>query len=489
MLYAVGRNAGNPGIVGGLAAVPASSTLYRLETPTGNGSIAATAVGPISPMLSGNTFGVDFNPAADRLRIVSDTGQNLRINPNDPTLTTTPDGNLNYASTDANATVVPAVSGAGYTNSTSATPTATVLYDIETNRDVLVRQAPPNDGTLNTVGSLGLGNVNANTGLDIAASGNAAFALLSTTGTAATATAPAVADTPNRFYRVDLATGAATALTDGSTANPDPATTLEDFALVSTAASTAAASTRRRPHTHGTPSASTPRRPRRPRARRRARARAAVTPPPLPVCATKLTVTLNREFIIPTIPVRVTVTGAAPGALIDLQAYSRPSDRLPVGPDLGGQLDGRDRLRRDPRHQHPPVRAVREQAGGTGQQTSVSDSKVINVRTALSLSVVRNGTRNYTFQGRILPRRAGQLVTLYRVEKDGTRVITSQLKTDATGTYRFTRQFTGSGTFGFLSRTGQTLTNAAGESTSAAGQRSAAYLASGRGTARPTAIF
>lgn len=30
--------------------------------------------------LEGTLFGVDFNPAVDRLRIISDTGQNLGVN-------------------------------------------------------------------------------------------------------------------------------------------------------------------------------------------------------------------------------------------------------------------------------------------------------------------------------------------------------------------------------------------------------------------------
>jgi hypothetical protein len=46
-----------------------------------------TAVATLDSQLtfppSANSFGVDFNPAADRLRVVSDTGQNLRHNLND----------------------------------------------------------------------------------------------------------------------------------------------------------------------------------------------------------------------------------------------------------------------------------------------------------------------------------------------------------------------------------------------------------------------
>ena len=89
---------------------------------------------------------------------------------------------------------------------------------------------------------------------------------------------------------------------------------------------------------------------------------------------------------------------------------------------------------------------------------------MLSVRTALSLTVVRQARRTYVFQGRVLPRLAGQLVTLYRVDARGREVITLQIRTDGTGTYRARRVFTGAGRFGFLSRTGQGLTNAAGVS-------------------------
>jgi len=44
--------------------------------------------------LSGASFGVDFNPAVDRLRVISDTGQNLRVNVD--TGETLVDGTLGY---------------------------------------------------------------------------------------------------------------------------------------------------------------------------------------------------------------------------------------------------------------------------------------------------------------------------------------------------------------------------------------------------------
>src|SRR5256885_3209372 len=46
--------------------------------------------------LSGTVFGMDFNPIADRLRIVSDTGQNLSVNPANGLVTT--DATLNPGS-------------------------------------------------------------------------------------------------------------------------------------------------------------------------------------------------------------------------------------------------------------------------------------------------------------------------------------------------------------------------------------------------------
>jgi hypothetical protein len=91
---------------------------------------------------------------------------------------------------------------------------------------------------------------------------------------------------------------------------------------------------------------------------------------------------------------------------------------------------------------------------------------VLGVRTTLSLAAVRNGTRNYTFSGDSLPARPGGLiVSLYRVNPDGSQVLTAQARaSSATGEWSLTRRFTGSGTFGFVVRTGQDLLNAPGSS-------------------------
>jgi hypothetical protein len=99
-----------------------------------------------------------------------------------------------------------------------------------------------------------------------------------------------------------------------------------------------------------------------------------------------------------------------------------------------------------------------------GSTSTDSPSKIINVHTTLSLSAVRNGVRKYTFQGRNLPRLGGQLITLYRLDGSGREIRTANVRTDDSGTWRIPRTFTGSGTFRFIVRTGQTLNNAPGHS-------------------------
>lgn len=96
--------------------------------------------------LEGEVFSVDFNPVVDRLRIVSDTGQNLRVNVD--TGATITDAPLNPGA--------PSVEAASYSNSFGAA-CRTQLYVIDASSDSLMLQDPPNAGTLREVGPLGLG--------------------------------------------------------------------------------------------------------------------------------------------------------------------------------------------------------------------------------------------------------------------------------------------------------------------------------------------
>ncbi|WP_247686572.1 DUF4394 domain-containing protein [Micromonospora sp. C31] len=112
---------------------------------------SATKVSQLSVDLDGEYFGVDFNPAADRLRVISDTGQNLRHNVNDDT--TLVDGTLTYPPSTATAT---GLTGAAYTNNDLDADTATTLFDIDTNLDQVAVQSPANAGQLAATGKLGI---------------------------------------------------------------------------------------------------------------------------------------------------------------------------------------------------------------------------------------------------------------------------------------------------------------------------------------------
>jgi hypothetical protein len=127
---------------GQLFAIGSTNRVYVVDRPTG----VATAVdGPFTPALTGTSFGMDFNPTVDRIRLVSDAEQNMRLNPNTG-LVVNVDTNLNPAGN---------VVAAAYTNN-FAGATTTTLYDIDSASDMLLVQNPPNNGTLIPVGSLGV---------------------------------------------------------------------------------------------------------------------------------------------------------------------------------------------------------------------------------------------------------------------------------------------------------------------------------------------
>nr|WP_314631466.1 DUF4394 domain-containing protein [uncultured Noviherbaspirillum sp.] len=179
---------------GSLYGVSSDSRLYAINTATG----AATAVGAAGQFtLDGSAFGFDFNPTVDRIRVTSNTDQNLRLNPNNGGLGAT-DGILAYASGDVNAGANPNIVGSAYTNSFNGALTTT-LYNIDSVLDVLVTQNPPNNGTLNTVGGLGF-DTNDNVGFDIIPFSNTALASLTGAGGV------------SGLYNINLGTGAATSI-------------------------------------------------------------------------------------------------------------------------------------------------------------------------------------------------------------------------------------------------------------------------------------
>lgn len=160
---------------GVLYALGANRVIYTINTTTG----AATALGgPLA--IEGTLFGFDFNPVADAIRIVSNTNQNYRANPNTGALIAR-DTDVFYPDSTQDPDIIANAYASG----------STTQYAIDAAADTLVRQAN-NAGTLTTVGSLGV-DVGARASFDIAGS-------------------DAFVQSGRNFYRADLQTGALTLL-------------------------------------------------------------------------------------------------------------------------------------------------------------------------------------------------------------------------------------------------------------------------------------
>lgn len=170
-----------------LYALGSSNRIYQLNKTTGQ----ATAIPnmPFTPTLSGMAFGMDFDAVADRLRIVSNSRQNMRINPE-----------TGVTSTDISITPLwSSISGIAYTNNFVGAASSQ-LYDIDPVNDKLCLQRSPSGGMLLEVGPLGI-DVDQNNGFDISGKDNKAYALLSSNGI-------------TKLYIIHLERGTATLLAD-----------------------------------------------------------------------------------------------------------------------------------------------------------------------------------------------------------------------------------------------------------------------------------
>lgn len=187
--------------VDGLAGIdvrPADKMLYgvslageivTIDTASG----AATVKNTLSEMLPSYVGAiVDFNPMADRLRLMGADGTNYRVNVDDGMVTV--DGSLAYIAGDMHEEETPAIVAAAYINSIGK-PEATGMFDIDKTIAALIKQAPPNDGTLAAIGKLGVEGT------------SYAFDIFSTEDLVNTAYL--VID--NTLHTVDLETGKATA--------------------------------------------------------------------------------------------------------------------------------------------------------------------------------------------------------------------------------------------------------------------------------------
>jgi len=143
---------------------------------------------------------MDFNPRADRLRVIS-SAQNLRVNPNDGSLAAT-DVPVAYDDDDVNDNITPQLAAIAYDRNDNEAA-ATTLFGLDVATRSLVRIGSrngspdaPDTGRLFTLGRVPI-NFTLNSGFDIEPEGDTAYAALSSSGAGSV------------LYRIDLDDGTA----------------------------------------------------------------------------------------------------------------------------------------------------------------------------------------------------------------------------------------------------------------------------------------
>lgn len=197
---------------GVLYALTSSGRLYTVNTDTAQLTPVAAAA-PSPWPVQGEITGFDFNPTVDRIRVISATGQNLRLHPDTGAVVDAQpdqpglqlDGALQYVAGDPQAARRPDMAGVAYTYN-HRDEKLTTNYVIDRGLGLLVMQGSaegvqpvvsPNTGQLRTVGPLGLGPLS-----------DVAFDIADVDNTALLA-ARAPGGGPTRLYRLDLARGQA----------------------------------------------------------------------------------------------------------------------------------------------------------------------------------------------------------------------------------------------------------------------------------------
>lgn len=132
-----------------LYAVTDAGEILRVDLAAGTAETVAVT-DTVLPMAG--PVAMDFNPMADRLRLMSGLTNHRVVTDTGETMV---DGALHFApEADLDGTM-PMIVATAYANSWGK-PEATAQYNIDAGLNALVRQTAPNDGTLMPVGSLGI---------------------------------------------------------------------------------------------------------------------------------------------------------------------------------------------------------------------------------------------------------------------------------------------------------------------------------------------
>ncbi|QIL74894.1 DUF4394 domain-containing protein [Hymenobacter sp. HDW8] len=173
---------------GQLYGLGSTSRIYVINQSTG--AARAIGAGPFTPAVAGDLVGFDFNPTVDRIRIVTSTGQNLRVNP-ETGAGVLVDGSLKGVAGAS-------VSAVAYTNNIAGA-TATELFALDAVTKKLYKLSAPNEGTLETVADLKI-NFTGEGGFDIDPKSDSGLGLFQVDG-------------KPTLFTLDVQTGAARTLT------------------------------------------------------------------------------------------------------------------------------------------------------------------------------------------------------------------------------------------------------------------------------------
>lgn len=145
------------GLLYGVAINSGTGRIYTIDPMSGTASLISTLSADPADLaaptpftgVSGTSFGVDFNPVPDRLRVTSNTGQNLRINVDTGAVQL--DGPLTYVAGDPNAGATGQITSVAYANPDTDPATGTSLRGTDAELDILTLHADPNAGTLQSL--------------------------------------------------------------------------------------------------------------------------------------------------------------------------------------------------------------------------------------------------------------------------------------------------------------------------------------------------
>jgi hypothetical protein len=173
------------------------SNLYLIDVTSGFSKLISAT--PLYPALKGTVAGFDFNPRTDRIRIVTDMGQNMTVSPVTGRVTT-----IDYPISPS----ITKINSIAYT--TGGTTTMPFLYDLSMGDGFLYSQSDAK-GALRMIGYTGL-QIIGEGGFDIAKDNSFAVAFLNAYAPKGIQSDKSddITQPAYRLYVVDLRTGAAT---------------------------------------------------------------------------------------------------------------------------------------------------------------------------------------------------------------------------------------------------------------------------------------